>query len=325
MFLFFDQKLPKNLISTIYTKNFWIITLFLSACGSNKSKGIDNGIEIGFSSDYAPPRPNFEEPNQVDPNFKILEPTLIQGYWISALEMDDGESVVTKMLVDSERSLTFSFPLTAPEYLPVTISGWAPANDKMISASEDIFSKLEEVLEINIDLSKNSDGFNNFVIAQSIQANSSGFSYFPNNYYKLGSDIFISKGYANPYILPSGFTNYDYEVLLHEIGHALGLKHPFESDRNNSAILNTLEDQTGFTAMSYEDSPDTFTGTFRSLDWMTLAKYYGVNQQFRSGNDVYTFDDSAGVFVIDGDGLDIIGMPGSEKSIFLDLRPGSHS
>ena len=58
---------------------------------------------------------------------------------------------------------------------------------------------------------------------------------------------------------------------------------------------------------------------------MTLAKYYGVNQQFRSGNDVYTFDDSAGVFVIDGDGLDIISMPSSEKSIFLDLRPGSHS
>ena len=75
---------------------------FLSACGSNKSKGIDNSIEIGFSSDYASPRPNFEEPNQVDPNFKILEPTLIQGYWISALEMDDGESVVTKMLVDSK-------------------------------------------------------------------------------------------------------------------------------------------------------------------------------------------------------------------------------
>ena len=42
----------------------------------------------------------------------------------------------------------------------------------------------------------------------------------------------------------SGNTNYDYETLVHEIGHALGLKHPFEADRNNSSILNEYEDQT---------------------------------------------------------------------------------
>ena len=104
----------------------------------------------------------------------------------------------------------------------------------MISASEDIFSKLEEVLEINIDLSKNSDGFNNLVIAQSTQANSSGFSYFQIITISLDL-IFLYLGCANPYILPSGFTNYDYEVLLHEIGHALD-QHPFESDRNNSVF-----------------------------------------------------------------------------------------
>ena len=97
----------------------------------------------------------------------------------------------------------------------------------MVSAGREIFSKLNQILNVKFEESNTSEGFNNLVIAQSIQANTSGFSYFPNNYFQLGSDIFISKDYAKPLILPSRYTNYDYETLLHEIGHALGLKHPF--------------------------------------------------------------------------------------------------
>ena len=52
------------------------------------------------------------------------------------------------------------------------------------------------------------------------------------NYFEIGSDVFISKSYAAPKFIATGLTNYDYEVLVHEIGHALGLKHPFEADRN---------------------------------------------------------------------------------------------
>jgi serralysin len=141
----------------------------------------------------------------------------------------------------------------------------------------------------------------------------------------IGSDIFISKDYSNPSIYPNGLTNYDYEVLLHEIGHALGLKHPFESDRDNVSILNPYEDQTKFTAMSYNESQVTFSGTFRSLDWMTLTKFYGVNSEFRSGDDIYAFDDINGTFVIDGSGIDTIENSASHQNSFIDLRPGTHS
>ena len=127
--------------------------------------------EIGFLSDYHPPSPNFEDPVDIDPNFKVLEPALQDAYWVSALEMDNAESVIEQMLLDHDRTLTFSFPLSKPEYLPVTIVGWAPVTDTMVAASREIFSNLEQVLNVEItesEMVKENDAF--FAVIEDIRA-----------------------------------------------------------------------------------------------------------------------------------------------------------
>ena len=50
--------------------------------------------------------------------------------------MHDAERVITKILAENDRSIKFSFPLDVPNYLPVTVIGWAPANEDMMLARE---------------------------------------------------------------------------------------------------------------------------------------------------------------------------------------------
>ncbi len=304
---------------------FGTFPLILSACGGDKTSGSKINKFIGFPSDYRPPDANFNNPSEEDPFFKKLEPIYSQPYWIKALEMDGGSEQIERMMIENHNKLTYSFPTVVPTYVPVSIIGWAPASSEMISSSIEIFSMLEDRLDLYFERIELLPGFNDLALSQSIQAGTAGFSYFPNNDYKLGSDIFISKEFSSPTRLSNGLTNFDYEVLIHEIGHALGLKHPFESDRGNASVLSNYEDQTKFTVMSYDYDASTFNGDFRVLDWMILAKYYGVNSNFNANDNVYSFSAINGVFIFDGDGSDTINSSELEEDSFIDLRPGTHS
>lgn len=66
-----------------------------------------------------------------------------------------------------------------------------------------------------------------------------------------------------------------YETLLHELGHALGLKHPFETSGDNTATLSTAQNNTGNTLMSYTDSPSGPYATFQQYDVAALNWLYG--------------------------------------------------
>jgi hypothetical protein len=62
-----------------------------------------------------------------------------------------------------------------------------------------------------------------------------------------------------------------YEVLLHEIGHALGLKHPFEG----TIQLPDSQDNTGYTLMSYTQNGSNIYSTYQPYDVATLHWLYG--------------------------------------------------
>ncbi|MDN4053587.1 DUF4214 domain-containing protein [Massilia sp. YIM B02763] len=72
--------------------------------------------------------------------------------------------------------------------------------------------------------------------------------------------------------------SYGYETLLHELGHALGLKHSFQDPNysgDNPAVLPIAQDNTGNTLMSYTDAPSGPYSTYQQYDIAALNWLYG--------------------------------------------------
>ena len=229
--------------------------ILLSACGSGGGSEDDVQVStpadsfIGYATTYRPPTPTSSYNFAPDQHARNLDVDLISPYWVDALKMAQGEQVIGDILLEHGRELAFVFPEAEPAYDFVDVVDWAPAPEKMQVAALEIFAELSSVLNVTFVETTSIDANNVFVIGTSRQPDTAGVAFFPNRDAFVGSDVFIARDFNAPKWISKTRTNYDYEVLLHEIGHALGLKHPFEADQENLATLNAYEDQTKFTAM----------------------------------------------------------------------------
>jgi hypothetical protein len=126
---------------------------------------------------------------------------------------------------------------------------------------------------------------------------------------------------------------YSYLVLLHEIGHALGLKHPFEKSYDNSAEIAAGYDSHLHTVMSYSTKPfaqgvtaDFHPTTPMYLDLVAMRHLYGQDTRTNAGNTKYVFAAGQKYWqtIDDAAGKDTISYAGSMDCV-IDLRPGRFS
>lgn len=120
------------------------------------------------------------------------------------------------------------------------------------------------------------------------------YAYFPGSG-PIGGDVwFNTRG--------SSFTNrwdagtFEYLTVVHEIGHALGLKHPFDTSSQSSTLLDPSLDSRSFTVMSYSADPGNADSAFSYepttpmvLDIQALQTLYGKNTSTNAGNTNYVY------------------------------------
>ncbi len=145
----------------------------------------------------------------------------------------------------------------------------------------------------------------------------------------LFGDIWI-----NTYQIVSSGYNFNvgeagYLTVLHELGHAIGLDHPFEEN-----AFPTSYDCFKYTVMSYSDAPghldqgtcSIYPTTPMLLDILALQYLYGANTTYHAGDDTYTFAEGQEYYqtLWDGGGNDTIAYTSTTGSV-IDLREGAFS
>ncbi len=118
-----------------------------------------------------------------------------------------------------------------------------------------------------------------------------------------------------------------YAALLHEIGHALGLRHPSNVDTNDHYTQEILPayNQTVYTVMSQNFSSDgLFSSTWGNMDISALRYLYGT-KALNGGNSTLVLSDSQAksqFSLIDDGGVDTLDASGSKVGVSIDLQPG---
>lgn len=151
--------------------------------------------------------------------------------------------------------------------------------------------------------------------------------------------------------------NYDYATTIHELGHALGLKHGHQSSNEFGAgapVLPAATDSMEYSIMTYRSyvgGPTTgytnetwgYAQTWMMYDIRALQEIYGADFTANSGNTVYSWSPGSGNTLIngsvalqpggnkifatiwDGDGIDTYDLSAYVGAVNINLNPGGSS
>jgi serralysin len=210
----------------------------------------------------------------------------------------------------------------SPHNEPATASALSPANQAATRLAMQAWANLANLSLVEIGETATDVGDIRLAhTADPAIASYWGWSLYPNDYWPAGGDIWINVSQATTDWSPG--TN-DFSSLLHEIGHSLGLKHPFD----DQPVLPPSLDNEQYTLMAYESHPH---GLFRDVvdhgggsyswtyftvtpqtpmlyDIAAIQYLYGANTSYHTGDDVYGFDPESPFFVTiwDAGGIDTL-------------------
>ena len=246
-------------------------------------------------------------------------------YWISALTANDSSGSYYSWALGEEKIFWYAFPTRVPGYAADRhAEGYRRLTSDQQANAVIALEYLKTIIDVEVETTGNPNRPNTISIAlRDLGEDSGGIAYLPTSE-SWGSDIYLNDRDYNETLGPGTYGAY---ILIHELGHALGLKHPFdEPDADDNVAdppyLEFSEDHARWTMMSYNSTRAEHKLNFSELDIAALQYLYGPSPTARAGDNIYGVRLDAPNFIWDGGGVDAIDASRSPRPVTIFLEPG---
>lgn len=315
----------------ILSGNYYLAATGLGGVGSYRLSGVDTGVRMPMAAH--PASPSLSPRSLTGDN--IIDAATHGYYWFL-----DSSRTINWALADGFNGEAWSNSQTIIATLNgifSNISSYANINFRHVG----YFANQPEAYYAGSDITISLD---NELISSNIGNSVWALGFFPNllqtnNLFLGASNYFGYQGAPGDVLLnvnsaANSLPSYEpgsagYALIIHELGHTLGLKHPFDSGGTNRPTLRQLGindlDTDWFSVMAYNDDYNYNLrfwdpATPMAMDVLALQYLYGPNQLTNAGNSTHRLLQNEQYQTIwDAGGIDTVDVSGAAAGWEINL------